>query len=146
VPLNIRRRIPVQDANQVGALPWRIRRGSLEILLVTSRQTRRWVIPKGWRMANLVDSNAAKREAFEEAGVAGRVRRKPIGRYTYSKRAADRSQRNCVVTVYALGVLREHRGWPERTERTRAWFRPEEAARKVREAGLRAIIRAFTAA
>jgi 8-oxo-dGTP pyrophosphatase MutT (NUDIX family) len=146
VPSKISRRTPLKDANQVGALPWRIRRGGLEILLVTSRETKRWVIPKGWRMANLVDSNAAKREAFEEAGIAGRVRRKPIGRYTYGKRAADGSQRNCVVTVYALGVLREHRGWPERAERTRSWFRPEEAARKVREAGLRAIIRAFTPA
>lgn len=132
-------------AAQVAALPWREGRGGLEILLITSRETRRWVIPKGWPIANLVDSNAAKREAYEEAGVEGSVRREPIGRYAYDKRDADGSRRACVVTVYALAVAREHARWPERRERTRMWFKAKVAANKVREPKLRAIIRAFAA-
>jgi 8-oxo-dGTP pyrophosphatase MutT (NUDIX family) len=135
--------MPTARAQQVAALPWRRRNGNIEILLVTSRETRRWVIPKGWPIADLVASNAAKREAYEEAGVDGRVRRKPIGRYTYGKRAADGSRQTCVVTVFALGVTQQHRDWPERRERTRAWFKAKDAALKVQEIGLRANIRAF---
>jgi len=137
--------MPRARATQVAALPWRKARGGLEILLITSRETRRWVIPKGWPIRNLVDSNAAKREAFEEAGVEGAVRRRPIGRYTYDKREADGSRRACIVTVYALGVVWEHSRWPERRERTRMWFKADVAANKVREPRLRAIIRAFAA-
>ena len=135
--------MPAARAQQVAALPWRWRNGSIEILLVTSRETRRWVIPKGWPITNLVASNAAKREAYEEAGVDGRARRKPIGRYTYTKRTADGSRQTCVVTVFALGVTQQFRDWPERRERTRSWFTAKEAALKVQERELRAIIRAF---
>jgi 8-oxo-dGTP pyrophosphatase MutT (NUDIX family) len=130
-------------AEQVAALPWRRRRGCVEILLVTSRETRRWVIPKGWPIARLVPSNAAKREAYEEAGVAGRVRRQAVGRYAYEKRSPDGSALSCVVTVFSLGVAREYSRWPECGERTRRWFKAEEAATKVHEAELGAIIRAF---
>ena len=130
-------------SEQVAALPWRRRRGGIEILLVTSRETRRWVIPKGWPMPRLVASGAARREAYEEAGVEGRLRRQAIGRYTYEKRLAGGSRTACVVTVYALGVLREYRTWPERLERKRSWFKAADAAAKVEEVGLRAIILAF---
>jgi 8-oxo-dGTP pyrophosphatase MutT (NUDIX family) len=130
-------------AKQVAALPWRKRGGAIEILLITSRGTQRWVIPKGWPITHLLGCNAAKREAYEEAGVDGRVQRKSIGRYTYDKVVADGSRRPCVVTVYALGVVQQYRTWPERDERTRSWFTAEEAAEKVKEARLRAIIRRF---
>jgi 8-oxo-dGTP pyrophosphatase MutT (NUDIX family) len=128
---------------QVAALPWRKRRGAIEILLITSRGTQRWVIPKGWPITHLLDWNAAKREAYEEAGVDGRVQRKSIGRYTYDKVVADGLRRPCVVTVYSLGVVQQYRAWPERDERTRSWFTAEEAARKVKEVQLRTIIRRF---
>ena len=130
-------------ARQVGALPWRKKAGGIEILLVTSRETKRWVIPKGWPMAHLIASNAAKREAYEEAGIDGRVQRKAIGRYTYDKRARDGSSQPCIVTVYAFRVLREHRTWPEKAERKRCWFKFEDAAELVNEADLRALIRSF---
>ncbi|HJQ58848.1 MAG TPA: NUDIX hydrolase [Vineibacter sp.] len=132
-------------AQQIAALPWRWRGGRLEILLITSRESRRWVIPKGWPMPRLIASNAAKREAYEEAGVDGAIRRAAIGRYTYEKRAKSGSSRACVVTVFALGVAREHRTWPEHRERTRRWCPVDEAADLVDEAELRAIIRAFAA-
>lgn len=130
-------------ARQVGALPWRRKGGGIEILLVTSRETKRWVIPKGWPMARLIDSNAAKREAYEEAGIDGRIQRQAIGRYAYDKRASNGSSQPCIVTVYAFRVLREHRSWPEKAERKRCWFKLEVAAEKVNEAGLRALIRSF---
>src|ERR1700761_2252507 len=72
---------------QYAALPWRHRHGEeLEILLATSRETRRWVIPKGWPMKNRKPHAAAAQEAFEEAGVSGRVMKRSIGRYNYVKR------------------------------------------------------------
>ena len=132
-------------AAQVAALPWRKGRQGIEILLVTSRETQRWVIPKGWPMAHLLGSSAAKQEAYEEAGVGGRIRRKAIGHYAYEKRVPDGTSMPCIVTVYALGVEREHDTWPEQAERKRCWFRLAEAAQKVDEAQLRAIILAFAA-
>jgi 8-oxo-dGTP pyrophosphatase MutT (NUDIX family) len=125
---------------QVGALPWRRRRGRIEVLLITSRETRRWVIPKGWPMPHLIDSNAAKQEAFEEAGVSGRVRRKPIGRYLYDKVRRDGTRQRCQITVYALAVDAQWARWPERNERTRSWFTAREAAKRVQEPGLKAIL------
>lgn len=130
-------------AQQVGALPWRRKGGGIEILLVTSRETKRWVIPKGWPMAHLIASNAAKREAYEEAGIDGRIQRQAIGRYAYDKRASNGSNQPCIVTVYAFRVLREHRSWPEKAERKRCWFKFEDAADRVNEPGLRALIRSF---
>ncbi len=130
-------------SQQIAALPWRKGADGVEILLVTSRETKRWVIPKGWPMDHLVASNAAKQEAYEEAGIAGCIRRAAIGHYTYDKRAGDGSSRACVVTVYPFRVLQEHKAWPEDGERQRRWFSANDAAAKVKEAGLRAIILTF---
>ena len=135
---------PLQPAQQVGALPWRRRDGELQILLVTSRASRRWLIPKGWPIRNLVDSNAAKQEAFEEGGVEGCIRREPMGRFTYVKRIGG-GTRLCQVTVYPLLVQRELPDWPERLERARQWFDRVEAAGKVQEPELAALILDFTA-
>jgi 8-oxo-dGTP pyrophosphatase MutT (NUDIX family) len=132
-------------AMQVAALPWRRGRAGVEILLVTSRETRRWIIPKGWPMSHLIDSNAAKREAWEEAGVDGCIRRRALGSYTYEKRAADGSRRSCIVTVFPFQVLHEHSNWPECRQRQRRWFTVQDAAARVAEAELRAIILAFGA-
>lgn len=128
---------------QVGALPWRRKAGSIEILLITSRETKRWVIPKGWPMAHLIASNAAKREAYEEAGIDGCIQRQAIGRYAYDKRIRNGSNQPCIVTVYALRVLRAHRTWPEKAERKRCWFKLTDAAEMVNEPDLRALIRSF---
>ena len=72
--------------HQVAALPYRKRRGRMEILLITSRESKRWVIPKGWPMEGRTDYNAAKQEAFEEAGVKGRIGKMQLGHYIYTKR------------------------------------------------------------
>jgi len=129
------------DREQVGALC--VRQGddgSAQVLLITSRGSGRWVIPKGWPMKRLKDHQAAAVEAEEEAGVSGKVKSKPIGKYTYPKAAGAREQ-SLRVSVYLLSVRRERRRWPERDERRRAWFPVHKAAKEVREPGVRTLIR-----
>src|SRR5262245_20334972 len=129
------------DRQQVGALcVRRAEDGSHQVLLVTSRGSGRWIIPKGWPVKRLKDHQAAAREAEEEAGVSGKVRSKPIGNYTYPK-IDGRRARSLRVAVFLLSVRRERRRWPEHAERQRAWFPLHKAAREVREPGLRTLIR-----
>lgn len=125
---------------QVAALPWRRKNGNVEILLVTSRETRRWVIPKGWPMEKLDDHVAAEREAFEEAGVAGIVSDKAIGHFNYDKVLKTGDSNTVDVTVFELEVQKPLRDWPEKTERKRQWFTVEEAADMVHEPSLKTLI------
>jgi 8-oxo-dGTP pyrophosphatase MutT (NUDIX family) len=127
---------------QIAALPWRVRKDRVEVLLVTSRETKRWVIPKGWPMKNKSDSAAAKIEAFEEAGVKGRVRTKPLGKYEYIKRHED-GDFLCQVHVHTLEVGEELDIWPEESERRRKWFDGEKAAEAVDEPDLQVLIQKF---
>ncbi len=128
---------------QVAALPVRSAAdGGLEVLLITSRETRRWVIPKGWPMKDRKDYQAAAREALEEAGISGRVRKRPLGAYTYRKRLVGRVE-PCRVMVYVLRVDEERVTWRERDQRTRQWFKPDDAADNVEEPRLAAMIRSL---
>lgn len=131
----------MNEAKQVAALPVRKdESGRLEVLLVTSRETGRWVIPKGWPSKKLKDCEAAAREAQEEAGVVGTMRKRPIGAYRYRK-VEPGGSRLLDVTVYLLKVEREKKRWPEQGERQRTWFPAEVAAGRVREPALRRLIR-----
>ena len=127
---------------QYAALPWRDQDG-IEILLATSRETRRWVIPKGWPMKNRKPHAAAAREAMEEAGVSGRVMKRPIGSYSYVKRLKNGAPLQCVVDVFPLMVEQQRDRWREQAQRTVRWFPAEEAAIQVEEPELRALIIAF---
>lgn len=129
---------------QTGALCYRVtaRRG-VEVLLVTSRDTGRWVIPKGWLMKGRSPAEAALREAFEEAGVEGEVAGDMLGLYSYDKVMADRSVQPCVVSVFPVAVARLKSSFPEHGQRERRWFRPKKAARKVAEPELSEILAAF---
>jgi 8-oxo-dGTP pyrophosphatase MutT (NUDIX family) len=129
--------------SQVAALPWRRKKSGIQILLITSRQTRRWVVPKGWPMDHLTDFNAAKREAFEEAGIEGRIKRKPIGSFIYDKVLSDGGSKRCRVAVFALEVEREIKRWPEAHQRKRKWFSAKEAAKRVAEPELKALLAAM---
>ncbi|MFN3667679.1 MAG: NUDIX hydrolase [Brevundimonas sp.] len=131
------------ERRQVAALPWRRGAGGLEILLVTSRETRRWVTPKGGRMAGKSDAEAAAQEALEEAGVEGVASEAPIGTFRYLKVLKRRASRWCVVSVHALEVRLEHASWQEQSERERVWVSREEAVRRVDEPDLKALIAAF---
>jgi 8-oxo-dGTP pyrophosphatase MutT (NUDIX family) len=128
---------------QVAALPWRRGADGIEILLITSRETRRWVTPKGGRMTGKTDAEAAAIEAVEEAGVEGAVGEEPIGTFRYLKILKRRPPRWCVVAVYPLEVLVEHGAWKEQAERERVWMSVEQAAASVDEPDLKALIAAF---
>ncbi len=128
---------------QYGALCWRRQKGAVEVLLITSRETGRWVIPKGWPMSGLPPEKAAAREAWEEAGVKGMVNPVCVGRFGYMKCLSPKSSVPCAVTVYALEVDNLAAKFPEAKERTRQWFSPVEAASLVDEADLGKLIAAF---
>lgn len=125
---------------QVGALPVRWTGDEPRVLLVTSRETQRWIIPKGWRMRGRSNAEAAAQEALEEAGVRGRVRNKPIGRYVYAKRRPGGAE-DCKITTYLLEVTDELDAFPEMAERQRSWFTIAEAEACADDEGLRDILR-----
>ncbi|MDB5457824.1 MAG: hydrolase [Caulobacter sp.] len=128
---------------QVAALPWRGGGDALEILLVSSRETKRWVIPKGWTMKGKTPAQAAVQEAFEEAGVEGEIEPASIGAYDYLKRLKTGVARLVTVDVYPLRVTGEHALWPEKGQRTLKWMTPVEAALAVQEPQLRDLIARF---
>jgi 8-oxo-dGTP pyrophosphatase MutT (NUDIX family) len=126
--------------DQVGALCVRRKNdGSSQVLLVTSSDTGRWIIPKGWKAKRLKNHEAAAREAEEEAGVSGKVTSKPIGKYVYEKIEED-GARSLRVAVYLLQVRRERDRWQEQGQRRRAWFDIRDAIERVRETELRTLI------
>ena len=126
---------------QYAALPYRRRAdATIEIMLITSRDTNRWLIPKGWPEPGLGPAEAAAREAREEGGLVGRIDDRSMGAYHYDKRLRDGSTVHCVVEVFALQVVRQMKSWPERHERITRWFALQDAAQAVREPELRAII------
>jgi len=115
----------------------------LEIMLVSSRETARWVIPKGWPMKGRKPHAAAALEALEEAGVTGLISKSLIGTYNYDKRLADGDVITCTVEVYPMMVEVELDDWPERQQRTRQWFSPIAAAEAVKEETLTRLIGKF---
>jgi 8-oxo-dGTP pyrophosphatase MutT (NUDIX family) len=127
---------------QYAALPYRRRQdGVLEVLLITSRDTGRWVIPKGWPMSKFSASEAAAREAVEEGGIVGRIGDQPIGRYCYGKRLENGVVTHCTVEVFALAVERQLDSWLEQKQRQTRWFPLDEAADAVQEPELSVLIR-----
>ena len=119
--------------------------GRVRVALLTSRETQRWVIPKGWPMAKRSAAEAARREVHEEAGLSGTIINvKPVGHYVYKKLLTPDQAVTCKVAVFLLRVHRELGVWPERAQRIRAWFSLEVAATLVAETGLAAILRGLT--
>lgn len=131
-------------AEQIAALPLhRDRKGKLRVLMVTSRDTKRWIMPKGWLMDGKKPWHAAEIEALEEAGALGFISTDPIGVYHYTKRLGRREKLRCRVTVYPMMVDRLKRRWKERKERRRHWFALRKAARLVDEKELSALLRSL---
>lgn len=119
--------------------------GGLRVMLVTSRETKRWIIPKGWPIKGLEGPDVAAREAYEEAGLRGEIGPEPVGSYTYEKRLKNRGMVTCLVQVFPLEVRKQLKRWPEKGERQTQWFAPEQAATMVGEAELAALIRDIAA-
>jgi 8-oxo-dGTP pyrophosphatase MutT (NUDIX family) len=128
---------------QYAALPYRQKgKSSMDVLLVTSRRSGRWIIPKGWPLRGMAPHKAVAREALEEAGVIGKINRRAIGSYSYQKRLKSGRVLVCV-KVFGLQVKRQEESWPEKDERKVKWLSRTKAAKIVRDRGLGAIIRAL---
>ena len=130
---------------QVAALPWRKTENGVEVLLITSRDTGRWVLPKGWPEGTEQLCDAAAREAVEEAGLAGAVSRREVGRYFYAKTLSSGEEVPCEVLVYPLEVDQVAEKWKEKRQRTRKWVSCCEAIRMVNEPDLCKLISTFCA-
>ncbi|MGA3401258.1 MAG: NUDIX hydrolase [Acetobacteraceae bacterium] len=127
---------------QYGALPFFIAAdGEIRVLLVTTRGSRRWIIPKGWPIRNLTAAATVAREAYEEAGLVGSVvGNEPIGCYRYEKRRNTRKTTIYEVSVFLFAVERQLQNWPEKAERKTRWFAPTEASALVASAELADIL------
>lgn len=130
---------------QFGALCYRVVKDETQILLITSRNSRRWIIPKGWPMVDVTPAEAAATEAFEEAGVEGKAYNLCLGLYSYLKVIEKGDDLPCAVSVFPLQVKKTHKVWPESKQRKRKWFSAKKAAARVREPELRKIIKQFDA-
>lgn len=128
---------------QYGALCWRLDKGKPRILLVTSRGTGRWIIPKGWPVKGEDGPGSALVEAWEEAGVKGKAGSSPLGRYSYPKALDSGDAIDLEVEVWPVKVEKLARRFPERKQRRRKWFSPKKAADKVQEKALARMILAF---
>lgn len=121
---------------QFAALPFKIENGETLVMLITSRETRRWIIPKGRPEKKLKPYEVAAREAMEEAGLIGKVATETYAAFKSEKRLASGRVRECIVRVHLFEVLRELDDWPEKKQRERRWMTPGEAALTVGEPGL----------
>jgi 8-oxo-dGTP pyrophosphatase MutT (NUDIX family) len=125
--------------DQVAALPYRAGKKGLEILVVTSRRTKRLIIPKGWSMPGLLDARAAAIEANEEAGVKGTVSRRPIGSFEYIKEIGSRGIL-IRAEVFPLEVRKVKSSWKEQKQRKRKWLPLDQAIIELDDAGLKKLI------
>lgn len=136
-----------RSIRQIAALPYRTEGTGIDapvrILLVTSRDSGRWVIPKGNPMQNMPAHQAAELEAKEEAGVQGLVCPTPLGSYRYRKRRRNGAALMIDVDVFPLSVSTELSAWKEQSQRERRWFSLTDAAQAVDEPDLRDLIRSF---
>ena len=127
---------------QYGVIPVRTAAdGGVEVLLITSRETRRWVVPRGNPVPGKSPGESAAQEAYEEAGISGLTAAEPFGRYRYDKRRRDGSSVPAEVLLFRMEVTEVAERWPEMRQRERRWFGVEEAAVAVHESELASAIR-----
>ncbi len=131
-----------EPRRQYAALPWRFT-SQVEVLLASSRDTRRWVIPKGWPMKGRKPHATAALEALQEAGLLGKIEKTSIGVFHYYKRLKNGAAVMCKVDVFPMRVLRQRKNWPEKGQRVTRWFPYAAAAEQVVEEELADLIVAF---
>lgn len=134
----------IKKRKQYAALPYIQKDGQTLVMLVTSRETKRWIIPKGWAEKKTAPHAVAAQEAFEEAGLRGTVQEKPFARYEYVKRLKSGKGIPCLVDIFLFHVEKELDDWPEKAERERKWMTAGEAALAVGESRLIEILLAFS--
>ncbi len=145
VPIELGDATKTDLRTQFAALCYRVTKTRLEVLLVTSRRTGRWIIPKGWPEDGKTPTEAALQEAWEEAGVKGKVTGPALGLYTYQKGIGDDTDLPCVAMVYPVLVKSLADAYPEQGQRKRKWMRPKRAAELVDEPELKHILEVFYA-
>lgn len=121
---------------QSGVIPYRVRNGELEVLLITNRRCQHWVIPKGGISKAMTPPDSAAKEAWEEAGVIGQVDTNKLGTYKYHKRGDT-----YLVEVFLLPVETVLKDWPEASFRKRRWLRVTKAVKRVEVAKLKRILK-----
>lgn len=130
--------VPDYFFRQSGVIPYRIKDGKLQILMITSRKSGKWIIPKGVIEPYMTPQQSAAQEAYEEAGIFGRVQDEPIGRY-----ASEKWGGVCTVTVFPMLVTKEYAEWMEMKFRRRKWMSPERAAEKAGKKDIKNMIVRF---
>ena len=144
-PITLRSRRKTDLRTQFAALCYRIVKDKPEFLMVTSRGTGRWIIPKGWPADGKTPIESALAEAWEEAGVKGRVTGSCLGLFSYHKSLPKADGLPCVAMVYPVRVKALADTYPEKNERKRKWMSPKKAAARVEDAELAQILRTFDA-
>jgi len=140
LPIELKKRHKTDVRTQFAALCYRMTKGKPEILMVTSRGTGRWIIPKGWPADGKTPAEAALIEAWEEAGVKGRVTGPCLGLFSYHKAMPSDDGLPCVAMVFPVKVKSLADDYPELGQRKRKWMRPKKAAAKVDEPELAQIL------
>ena len=143
LPISLKTGRKTDVRSQFAALCFRIRNDKPEVLLITSRGSRRWIIPKGWPMHDKTPGESALQEAWEEAGVKGKAYERCLGIYSYNKYIDGKKGLPCVAMVYPIKVKSLEDRFPEKGQRRRKWFTPKKAAVKVTEPELKQILKTF---
>ena len=128
---------------QFAALCYRVRRGKVQVLLITSRRRGRWIVPKGWPMDGKTPAASATQEAWEEAGVIGKAEEGCLGVYSYAKELGADGSTPCLAMVYPVKVKSLAKRYPESLQRRRKWMSRKKAARMVSERELARLILGF---
>ncbi|MGC3936366.1 NUDIX hydrolase [Roseobacter sp. EG26] len=128
---------------QFAALCYRVRKGDVQVLLITSRGSQRWIVPKGWPMDAMTPADSAAQEAWEEAGVRGASDGRCLGVFSYSKETVASGDLPCLVMVFAVRVERLSKEYPEAGQRKRKWMSRKKAAKRVDEPELARILQDF---
>lgn len=142
-PISLRKARKTDLRTQFAALCYRIVNGKAQVLLITSRRGGRWIIPKGWPMDGKTPGEAALQEAWEEAGVSGKVAGPCLGLFSYHKDMERKSDLPCVAMIYPVRVKSLAKDFPEAGMRKRKWMSPKKAAARISDPELAHIVRKF---
>lgn len=143
LPLSFGKGHKTDVRTQFAALCYRVKNDKVQVLLVTSRRTGRWILPKGWPINHKTPSESAAQEAWEEAGVVGSADPRPLGLFSYTKFFDGDPDLPCVAMVYAVRVISLEHDFPEAGQRKREWVSRKKAAALVGEPELARILRDF---
>lgn len=129
---------------QFAALCWRERRGKVQVLMITSRRRKRWIVPKGWPMDGKTPAQCALIEAWEEGGVIGTASDECIGVYSYARLREGEEDLPCLAMLYPVKVKKLKKKFPEAKDRRRKWVSRKKAAKMVHERALGKLILGFS--